>query len=600
MLPYQVRYLENAREILSLRHPDGPEADFEAWLERREARLSRLRALRRENIALLNDHLFPQLDDIHRADDDALAALSAFADALLDWKTNLDCGVYVVIHDALLSLCRLRRDRNGLIRELYKLGMGLYYQRRMVAGMGSELSGPFAFQNEMVFTEAAAFLRYYERIDDEPTRGYILRALANIALCAQTPKRRIAASARMLNILRDESYRAMAPSLPWDAFLRGTHQQMSANRSELSQGDLTREELALVLDSCYEVFKPEEASSNPSVRWLWPYYEMEYNCGYVDLRQTLDRMERLIEGTAYDQYDMSGLYGNVQLAIYYGRLMAANPAQQAEPHRVRFLGLAYEKMLRTMLTCPPERFDDYFYYNLDLVVTDYFEMEGLFTYREVVERLMCRFDGGLYLKGRLAGALLRRLCEALLDADPAYFDDLPPLNGVGVARRRAALLEYADACGLYFDFGLFKMNIGRLSDERSLFDMEDRILQLHPQSGHDDLVRRRSTAHFADIALGHHRFYGGAGGYPESYERTASAYRQMTDVAAVVAFLLEREGAPFEETLEAVLSNRRQRFSPMVTACLGDAEVAEALKALLQAGPGAFARALYEAQRAAL
>ena len=158
---------------------------------------------------------------------------------------------------------------------------------------------------------------------------------------------------------------------------------MSANRSELSSGGLTSAELAVILDSCYEVFKPEEQNENPSIRWLWPYYEMEYNCGIVSLEPTMRRLESLIERTPKDRYDMSGLYGNVQLPIYYGRLLKDNPKQKEMPAKIRFLNGAYRKMLDTLLTCPAEYLDDYFFYTACAVITDYYEIPGVPTYREV-------------------------------------------------------------------------------------------------------------------------------------------------------------------------------------------------------------------------
>ena len=232
--------------------------------------------------------------------------------------------------------------------------MGLYYLRRMVEGMEDCRCRSFCFQNEMVFTEAASYMQYFEEMDREDTRGYLIRALANIALCTHDHKRRIAVSARTLSILQDAHYRALSPGLPWDAFVRKTHQQMTANRAELSRGNLDKEELAALLDSCYEVFRPEEGAANPSIRWLWPYYDMEYSCGYVDLKTTLNRLEHLIELSPLDRYDMSALYGNVQLPVYYGLLVQNNEALQLDQTRLAFLDRAYRRMLQTLLSCPAE------------------------------------------------------------------------------------------------------------------------------------------------------------------------------------------------------------------------------------------------------
>ncbi len=596
MQPYQDRYVENIRKITSLGDFYSVQADsFGDWYAQQKERQAAIEELRRENIALLSEHLFPMLDGLHTATAEDIAELEEFADKLMDWSTNLDCGVYVLIHDSLLSLYRFRKDRNRIIKELYKLGMGLYYQSRMVSAVELYRISAFRFDTEMVFTEAASYFKFFADLGDEETQGYVLRCLANIAICTTDLKRRIATSARVLKIIRDDYYRSLAPGLPWDTFLRRTNQQMSSNRAILSDGNLSKEELSAVLESCHDVYTPEAENKNPNIRWLWPYYEMEYSCGFVDLSTTLDRLEYLIEGQRYDQYDISGLYANVQLAVYYGRLMELNPALHNKPRHTRFLNQAYRKMMKTLLTFPVEKFDDLFYYNVRLVVTDYFETEGVESYRDVTTRLMRRVAGLLYIRSLQAGDILKLYCAAIFDSDPAFFDDIDFLRAIEEPEeKRRALLDYAENCGLYHNFGLLKMNAERLSQTRNLFEREDRMVQVHAASGHDDLLKRKSTAMFADVAYGHHRWYNGAGGYPEDYVRSKSPYRQMTDVMAVVSCLMERFNGDLSSVVREIVSQERTRFSPLVTPFLLDEGLQKGIEEILLRSDERYYRPIYD------
>lgn len=581
MHPYQEHYLENVREIAALGDFYGISApDYESWYEKQLQAKARIAALREENVALLSDNLFPALDGLHAASEADIAALEEFAGALMDWTTNLDCGIYLLIHDSLLSLYRFRRDRCRVIKELYMVGMGLYYQGRSLQGIESDATKAFRFRNEMVFTEGGSYLKFFAEIADEQTKGYIIRSLANIAICSSDLARRVAISKRVLQIVQDDYYRSLAPSLPWDTFLRRTHQQMSSNRAVLSKGGLGADELAAVLESCEVVFKPESDTRTPNVRWLWPYYEMEYSCGFVDLPTTLARMERLIEDCPYDSYDVSGLYANVQLPIYYGRLVRDNPALQTKREHIRFLDRAYRKMMRTLLTCPADGFTDFFFYNICLVITDYFEIDGVESYRDITTKLMKRLTGNLYIRSRRAGELMRLCAAAIYRSDPAFFDDIDFLrvlpNG---AEKEKAVADYAEQCGLYHDFGLIKMNFERLCQTRELFEGEMRMYELHTISGHDDLAARRSTAIYADAALGHHSWYNGADGYPKAYVRNASPMRQMTDLVAVVAYLDDCGAASAREAIASVIAQEHSRFSPLITAIFSD----ETLQAEIEA-----------------
>ena len=574
MQPWQEEYIANSRELLGLRDWAGSACTADP--ARSAARADQLV---QRNSALLSDLFFPALDALPTADQESINDLNAFADALLDWKTNLDPGVYVALHEALLRLYRLRRDRNSIIRELYKLGMGLYYQRRMLLCAEDKLGSSFAFENELVFSEAASYFRYFSDIEDEETRGYILRSLANIALCVRNHRRKINISARMLQILRDPEIRSLAPNLPWERFLRSTHQQMSANRVSLSRGDLTKEELSAVLDSCYEVFKPEQASSNPSVRWLWPYYEMEYTCGYVSLDVTLSRLSRLVLQTPWNQYDMSGLYANVQLVFHYARLIQDQPSLQEDPKRIAFLDQAYRRMEKHLMTFPPEAYDDHFHYTLMLPLCNYVEVSGVSPYRDLVAHLMMRFFGAEYLQGRLCGDLMEMICETLLDRDPAFFDDLPLAQPPGASRRDSVLSLARDA-GLLHDLGLVAMNT--LRRPRSLLESEYKITLLHPSLGRDLLRKRASTRMIADVAWGHHTWYNGMSpGYPSDYERTASPVRQITDTAALASFLMEEYRGDLSSLLRQVFDEEGRRFSPLITAALSDPTLTDKLERLL-------------------
>ena len=583
MEPYQARYIENVKEIarLSDMYTDT-RADFPSWRAARRQAEKRMEALRQENIGLLNEHLFPVLDEMYNAPEGTLKSLEEFAAVLMDWSTNLDCGTYVLIHDSLLSMYRIKRERDGILKELYQLGMGLYYQGRAVEGVNAPGAREYKFQNEMVFTEGASYLKYFSALDSEAAKGFVVRCLANIAICCQDHRRRIDASAQVLRMARDPEYRAMAPGLPWDVFLRRTHQQMCSNRTVMAKGDLTPEELALVLESCYEVFKPESATENPNVRWLWPYYEMEFTCGFVGLKTTVRRLESFIRATPYDQYDISGLYANIQLPIYYGKLLAEHEALRADEENIHFLRQAYDKMMRTLLTFPMEEYTQPFYYNIRLVLCEYFETEGMESYRFVVGKLMRRYAGQLYIQARKAGEMLAAYCLAVFDQMPDFFDELPVLKGLNTRKeKRAALAEYARQCGLYMNLGLLKMNFERIGQARQLYENEYQIRKLHAFAGWEELEKRASTRIFADVALGHHRWYNGADGFPEEYVRGRSPYRQMTDVAAVVSYLMDHPEQTAEEKFRYVTQMEGRRFSPVVTSFLGDPALRRALTALL-------------------
>jgi hypothetical protein len=582
MQPYQEKYIENVKEIaalLDVARGGDPETEK---IRRIEAK-KKTEILRKENIDLLNRYLFTCLDELHTASQDTIRELEEFSDVLMDWTANLDCGIYLSIHEALLTLYRFRKDRNNIIKELYKVGMGLYYQNRSVQGVESPLSHSLYFEAEMMFSEASSYLKYFAEIPDEETKGYIIRSLANIAICARDLKKRVDITRRVLQIVQDPYYRELAPGLPWDVFLQRTHQQMSSNRAVMSRGNLSAEELAAVLESCQHVFEPEAHKGDPNVRWLWPYYEMEYSCGFVDIDTTLDRMEKLIGDADEKQFDPSSMYANCQLPIYYGTLLKRNKNLRNRRRRLDFLKDAYDKMIRVAMAYPLDDGIDYFSYLMTLIITDYYETSGVPSYKEITTKLIRKLSGVSYLRSLLAQKIASYLCESILSEDPTFFDDIPLIKEEkDMQRKKELLCDYGKNCALYHDFGLLKMNLERLMRSRNLLEREYEIYQLHTVSGHDDLASRESTEIYADCAYGHHAWYDGSKGYPEEYVRNDSVYRQMTDVIALVSYLVESYDSDTTKNVKEILQNEKKRFSPVLMAMLMDDEHMGKIQTLLE------------------
>ena len=130
------------------------------------------------------------------------------------------------------------------------------------------------------------------------------------------------------------------------------------------------------------------------------------------------------------------------------------------------------------------------------------------------------------------------------------------------------------------------MNLGRMMAIRELFENEFGMYMLHPVSGYEDLRERRSTEKFADIALGHHRWYDGTDGYPEEYVRNSSEMRQMTDIAAIATELImsydESHSGNTEEIIDEIIRGGGTRFSPMAAAYLSDEELRKKLDHILK------------------
>lgn len=129
------------------------------------------------------------------------------------------------------------------------------------------------------------------------------------------------------------------------------------------------------------------------------------------------------------------------------------------------------------------------------------------------------------------------------------------------------------------------------------------MAHLHTLVGESWLSARESTKRYAPVAKGHHYWYDGSRGYPESYKRLECQYRQMADIIGLIdwldnvteaARLYKGVEKTFEEAVQTAVSLEGRRFSPLLTARLRDKEVAEQLWCALARGRQEAYRRLYE------
>lgn len=589
MRPYQKEYIENIREIAALtarKDPDG------LTLEAYEARMRRDEAAAWEkvgrNMTLLREGLFSTLDHLFDADRETLEELEEFATHLMGGKETQDEGVFRLIHRALLSLARQKGDRCGMIRELYWLGMGYYWLYSKLVGLPLEVTEKYANQMRLSFTEAAAYLKYFEEIEDTETRGYMLRSRANMSLGSfKSSGEKIRLVRDTLCIMQDESYRQTEPDLPWERYLYMTHQQMASSVSYSKEQVMSPEDMAWIMESAYIVYhqRLEEAAASGGhtpLRWAFPYYAMEYYCGIYDMDHLMARIEKLMDQADPADVSPDGMYGILSLPAFYCQYLEQNP--ERIPAKASYLEGLYQRALEYAGRFPAQEDEKLSLYLRQLSFT-YIETKGGVPYGVYLQKLLLRFAPEAYLHSRMVGEAARALCGLIMEEEPTFFDDVVKFRQIDDPEaKRRQVLDDAMTCGLLHDVGKISFLELYSRTARQWFEEEYEVTRLHTTAGHLLLSERASTKRFAPIALGHHAWYDGSShGYPEAYRRLECPCRQMVDVIGLVDWLENVSHSAqaytgmemgFDEAVEEAISLEGRRFSPMLTARLRDKQVA--------------------------
>lgn len=611
MQPYQEEYIANLKDSAAHRtwkRKGQGEQSFEEWLERERKDRQRAEEKAKRNMELLRKGLFPVLDHIFEADRETLAELGEFAGQLLGGGEELDVGLYCQIHNALLSVARREKNRESIIRELYCLGMGYFNIYNKLVGLEYEESQKYISQMRLCFGEAAAYLKYFDEIQDTETRGYILRSRANISLGNfRVPSEKIRMVKGTLQILQDKEYQEKEPGLPWDRYIYLTHQQMAASISHDRENVMTAQDVEDIMESVYIVYQrrlQEAAEQNrkPPLRPRFSCYSIEHYCGMYSLEELLGKLEELMDEADSEDFSVDGMYAIISLTAFYCQYLRFRI--ELVPEREEYLESLYRRVLDYVKRFPRASESEPLFLYLRQLSCTYVETRNSIPYREFLLDLQMNFTPEIYVHSKAVADAAVAFCQVILEEEPGFFDDIDSIREIGdPEEKRREIFRFATESGMLFDVG--KLNFMNLYSQatRQWLEEEYEMAHLHTLVGAKWLEDRESTRAYAPVALGHHCWYDGSRGYPETYHRLECPCRQMVDLIGLLDWInnvtdttrlhmgMEKT---FEEAVEEAVALEGKRFSPLLTARLRDRGVVEQIKKGFAEGRREAYRQLYE------
>lgn len=599
MQPYQEEYIENLKDIAALaahRKPEGGSfAAYRVELSRRRECVERKAA---RNMELLRTRLFPLLDHLPQAGERELQELQEFSEKLFQVGDELDTGLFCRIHQALLNLARLTKDQKGMIRELYWLGLGKHNRCSRLVGLPFSVMENYMSEMRLCFTEAAAYLKYYDQIKDTDTRGYILRSRANMSLGEfSSAGEKIRRVKQTLQILQDKYYQEKEPALPWDRYIFMTHRQMADSISYKKDDVMSAEDIEAVMESVYIVYQTrlqeaEEKKMRKPIQAAFSYASILYYCGMSTLDDLLTKMERLMDTTELSDFSHENMYGLISLPAHYCQYLRQYP--ELIPARTTYIESLYQRILDYLEVFPNAPENEHLFLFLRQLANYFVETGKGIRYGEFLLKLLIRFAPDIYVQSYIVGKAAAFFGGILVEEEPGFFDDMEEIRVLRDPEEKLrAVQEYAMNAGLLHDAGKINFMNFYTRTGRQWFEEEYEMTRLHTIVGHIGLSERESTRRYAPAALGHHSWYDGSRGYPDSYKRLECPCRQMVDLISLMdwienvteaQYLFTGVKLTFDEAVRTAVSLEGRRFSPLLTARLQDEQIAEKIRAAFEEG----------------
>ena len=575
------RYLANVARCAVLNRPTfEPGLSDNELLEAIQQNAREVHELILENNKILDSFLLGR--NPAEITDEDIRDLSAFADRLFLYNHSIDDGTAYRIHQLLLEAATLRGDRDMRIRELYYVGITLQYMKISCNDLNL-----FALLSEVraAFDEAAAYMDVYEEIESEHTRSFIVRSLANRKLGLERTHRSWdeyeVLFAEAMDVITSPRYRAMNPELPWDAFEYSMHADRAGLVDALRFSD-NPEHARQVLESARYVYDhTEEHDRNnnrfTSSRVSYVYAAARYHAGEITLHELLSTLYELYKHADWSDYSDKGLVFNVNVPCYIQYYTSRLPQGDRAVWRTRRQEV-FAKVSEYLSRLNANEYMFLLNNNVQEIVALRAQGDSAFRKHKLEYILSCHKP--TYVHSNAVAWLAGHLAWRMTQVDPDALIGVKNTKSAQDVRVQAReIAQHAYDCALYHDMGKNMLLSAVSLYHRRLIDLEFGNIKQHPMFGARLLHMCGAGRDAQQVALYHHLYYDGKGGYPQDCEPCTASARPLIGITAVADSLdagTDNIGRcyaavkSFDTLVDELRAGSGTRYDPAVVALFDD------------------------------
>ena len=564
----------------------------------------RIGNLSTENRAFLDAELFPILfsnGNLTEAQTDELIALS---EALLSPTNveNLDLPIVSLISDRLLKDAAPQDDATT-IRRLDMRMDACYALMLMLGRVQTCFQIADRFRQEGLAI-GRRFLDYLEphrfQAVDPDSRKIVLTDARYMAVfhegvaCGDAgPNEELLHLNRMLALADDPFFQVMMPDYDWGYFRYRTLNYYAKVTDYGNVRGFGPAELDVICDRTEDFSRLPACFSNfdneKQVQML--LYRNRYLAGRISYRECHDALIELYEQRDPNQYDLNGIYDNLQLPL---EAICQLDHDHLSPDDLRRLDAFYREVIRYAFHMPNSGSLSSMLEFFQGIIDRFIEVPGGLSFEEMALQCLAALHPPTYVHSMMVAKLSSYLCQQLIERDPKWLIGAPGCeSALDVVANRSALIDFTFHAARCHDVGKLSIIDTIFVYGRNLFDTEFELIRTHPRTGHDLLDRHDSTRPYRDVALGHHRWYDNSRGYPEDFDTRRSSVKPIIDIVLCADCMdaatdsvgrSYRRGKTLEDFIAEVLPECGAHYPPWLAELLKDPETTQGLRDILQEG----------------
>lgn len=605
------QYVERLRQIRSLSTPslDGIE-NASGYNQRLRENFLLIGTLAAENRSFLDGALFPLLKANGELTEEEVAEISSFEEKLLiaENAENLDLPIAAILSEKLLQDADCKGDLLSTLRRMdsqisvcytmmnmtYRLDqypeIAMHYRRK-----GFEIGEQFLRMREK---------EIFEKIPSAEARELILTnarfAAAfyeNLSGDMESNRKNLEMLHDSLKIADDPFYLELMPDFDWrhyryrvlDYFAHSTDicNLRGMEDDQLLEIRRRSEEMWELWHSDPDYFSGMEKESYVALQLA----RNQYYAKKITPETYKKKLLEIYHSRDKSLYDICGIVENLQIPIELLGAIRTERLTEADKMMIytidnNVLAYAFHMPNSSVLSFMLE-FTTHF-------LRHFIEFPGGTRFERLMLRFMAAIHPPTYVHSRMVAHLSTCLCGHLIERNPNLMIGIENCETAeDVIQNRDTILWFVWHAAVCHDTGKIFIMDTVFVYGRNLLDMEFDLIKTHPRMGAEILKRFPQTKKYADVALGHHKWYDNSRGYPEDFDTSSSHLKTIIDIVMCADCLdaatdtvgrSYQRGKSYDEFLAEIREGSGTRYAPWLYDLLSITEVREDIEFLLTDG----------------
>ncbi len=601
------KYVENTAKIRELSTPEVVNmknaADYSMRLRHNFISIGKLA---NENRQILQEELFPYLEDGVHISQEQLNDLGEFCDELLDAYNldNLDPAIHDMLSRKLLDTARDDEDAGevvlGIDREIVSCYTMMNITQRLISF--PEIADAYRKRGFNAAAQIVDLLdpEAFAALPDDESRELVLinsRYMWSLyegqRLSEDESRRNYEMLVKALSLADDPEYVKRLPDYNWRNHKFRSLNYISMLLDYHNRRGMPPEVVSKVADRVDEMDRlwhdePEFYSQLMEENELKLHrLRARFESGRMDIDTYHKNMRALYDMRDPSDYGLYGMTMNLMLPTEYILTLDPDHVTEYEKHT---LAKFYSNALSYAFNMSGRDSMSFMLEFLSMLMSNFIEIPGVMTFEDFCLSCIAALHPPTYVHSTMVAQLTRCITRHLMRLKPELFNNIFKLLGTD---DRDEVLSYAFHAARCHDFGKILITDTIMVYGRRLLDSEFDLIKKHPGVGADIMKDYKSTALYANVARGHHRWYDGTKGYPEDFDNTSVPERVLIDIVTCADCLdaatdtvgrSYSRGKTMFEFARELNEGAGTRYAPYLTELFKDGEFLADLSYLLSNG----------------